>query len=266
MRSLIKSTTIAVLILSSVQAFPQQIDRSNLIPVYPFNTDIPSHCSEVFDTTYPVASLPVQVRSKAISKVYSIKEFVPFKIYWTPFGQDKSYFLKKGSCRGFSVSVPVQEAGNYTIIFEHPLRPTFMQISVTPLDLHQAGHYISIRYFAECSVPLLKTFSADLNKEKCSFFMLNNWQGFYPDRFQISISPALGTYTVTPLSNQFQGITRLAVFESLNCGDLPLCAYDIAPPAVSGTHPLPEGFTGCAAVASPLFIYICWLENIDIDK
>jgi hypothetical protein len=102
-------------------------------------------------------------------------------------------------------------------------------------------------------------------KCQCSYFMPFFWEFSYPGMFQAQIDPATETMTITPLGNSFKGVVSIAVFESINCGDEPVCAYDFDAP-VSGPVQLPEGFMPCALDASPLFLKLCWRRRVEFPS
>ena len=102
-------------------------------------------------------------------------------------------------------------------------------------------------------------------KTRCSYFMLANWQAWYPGQFRFRIDPGAGTLEVEPLHRTFIGVISLSIHESLQCGNAPLCAHAFGQ-AGSGVYPLPEEVIDCIEEASPLFVRICWVEELEIAK
>jgi hypothetical protein len=90
-----------------------------------------------------------------------------------------------------------------------------------------------------------------------AYFILGNWQTWLNGQFHLSIDISNQTFTVTPYSPEFTGITAFAIYDDINCGSLPLCFFRFKP--VRTFSRLPSGFAECAAAAKPFFLQIFWV-------
>ena len=99
-----------------------------------------------FDTTYTVAGLPVLLRSNCVALAFDKMGFHKFETWFTPLTSPPDFtntmLQSKGACRGISLSVPVKTPGIYTVVFN----AAAMQLTVTPSDLHEAGHIVYLKF------------------------------------------------------------------------------------------------------------------------
>lgn len=151
------TTTVSLFLLFSITAVGQAgYDVSKLEKVDPYfvTSFVFADCQNYFDTVYALEALPVMIRSRAIGEVYEFDEFIPYKVYWTPWRKaldfSDTYHISSGRCRGFSFGLPAKCPGIYTTVFEHGEKPCVMQIAITPADFHQAGHLVEMRFFQRC--------------------------------------------------------------------------------------------------------------------
>ncbi len=148
--------TAILILLFSLKAFAQGYDTSQLqkVDAYTVTSWSFASCQNEFDTIYTLPELPTMIRSRAVGSVYEFTEFIPFRVYWTPWERpldfDQSYHISSGRCRGFSFSLAAKCPGIYTIVFGHQTKPCVMQIAVTPKDMHSDAHLVELRFFQRC--------------------------------------------------------------------------------------------------------------------
>jgi hypothetical protein len=93
------------------------------------------------DTTYTLPKLPALVRAQLD---YGLGNPFPFEVY--RFNQcGEMEMTSKGLIRGISVTVPVQKPGTYAVRLLHPEAPRYFTIAITPFDVCEAGHYITVK-------------------------------------------------------------------------------------------------------------------------
>ena len=116
--------TAILMLLLSITGFAQT-------PTYPVGRD----------TTYTLPKLPALVRTPLS---YGLQKPFPFEVYrFNPCGEME--LTSKGLIRGISVSVPVHAPGLYAVRLLHPEAPQYFTITITPFDVCEAGHYITIK-------------------------------------------------------------------------------------------------------------------------
>ncbi len=93
--------------------------------------------------------------------------------------------------------------------------------------------------------------------EKCVYFMPFNWQISYPETFAAAFDPDASTVTITSAAPNFNGITSIAVVESLNCNYPAECTFRPRV-AITSTASMPPAFFDCAQNAQPLFLLVCF--------
>jgi hypothetical protein len=151
--ALLRLITCLAIVLYSMHGFAQY-DTSIMKKCDPYllRSFTFSYCNQIADTLYSFEALPTLIRSHAVGKAYEQSETIPFRVFWTPPAWSASlglgYEVQKGACRGFSVSIPCAQRGVYSVVFDHPERPSFMQITVGTAD--DGRNAAALRFFENC--------------------------------------------------------------------------------------------------------------------
>jgi hypothetical protein len=145
-----------LLLLLFCGALQAQINTARLEKVDPYflTAHVSAMCRNYYDTIYTVPVLPSMIQCVADGETYEYAGEMEYRIFYTPWNKEQSFanswLYKTGSCRGFRLSFYCPQPGIYSLLFCHPEKPCLMQVAVTPLDLHQAEHYVYMRFYQRC--------------------------------------------------------------------------------------------------------------------
>ena len=112
------------------------VDKSSVVDFHN------ARCFDLADSVFTVARFPFLYRNSDIRKIFALEAWQNFSVFFAEDRLSPLYEIRKGKCRGFSVSFTANHRGVYWIRFWNTAKPTLIEIDATDLPNIRVQNYL----------------------------------------------------------------------------------------------------------------------------